>query len=41
LGKKKTQSICSKLDSGEFKADIESIIGNEYFDAGISGVMAI
>lgn len=41
LGKKKTKSICSHLDSGEFNADIESINGNEFFDAGISGVMAV
>ena len=41
LGKKKTKSICSHLDSGEFTADIESINGNEFFDAGISGVMAV
>lgn len=42
LGKKKTKSICSHLDSGEFTADIESINGNEFFDTGgIGGVMAI
>ena len=42
LGKKKTKSICSHLDSGEFNADIESINGNEFFDTGgIGGVMAI
>ena len=41
LGKKKTKSICSHLDSGEFNADIESINGSEFFDAGISGVMAV
>ena len=41
LGKKKTKSICSHLDNGEFNADIESINGNEFFDAGISGVMAV
>ena len=41
LGKKKTKSICSHLDRGEFNADIESINGSEFFDAGISGVMAI
>ena len=41
LGKKKTKSICSHLDSGEFNADIESINGNEFFDANIGGVMAI
>ena len=41
LCKKKTKNICSHLDSGEFIADIESINGSEYFDAGISGVMAV
>ena len=42
LGKKKTKSICSHLDSGEFNADIESINGNEFFDTGgIGGVMAV
>ena len=42
LGKKKTKSICSHLDSGEFTADIESINGNEFFDTGgIGGVMAV
>lgn len=41
LGKKKTKSICSHLDNGEFNADIESINGNEFFDANIGGVMAI
>lgn len=42
LGKKKTKSICSHLDNGEFNADIESINGNEFFDTGgIGGVMAI
>ena len=41
LGKKKTKSICSHLDSSEFTADIESINGSEFFDAGISGVMAV
>lgn len=41
LGKKKTKSICSHLDNGEFNADIESINGSEFFDAGISGVMAV
>lgn len=29
------------MDSGEFNADIESINGSEFFDAGISGVMAV
>ena len=41
LGKKKTKSICSHLNSGEFNDDIESINGSEYFNAGISGVMAV
>lgn len=42
LGKKKTKSICSHLDNGEFNADIESINGNEFFDTGgIGGVMAV
>ncbi|WQJ53949.1 MAG: hypothetical protein [Wendovervirus sonii] len=40
-GKKKTKSICSHLDSGEFTADIESINGAEYFDAGIGGLISI
>ena len=41
LGKKKTKSICSHLDSGEFNVDIESINGSEFFDAKIGGEMAI
>ena len=38
---KKTKSICSHLDSGEFNVDIESINGSEFFDAKIGGEMAI
>ena len=41
LGKKKTKSICSHLDNGEFNADIESINGSEYFDAAIAGRITI